>query len=82
MEGNRQLVVRFRAICHCILQHSLCSSINLSTVNITNSATLNWRVTNDNPNNTGFSVSYRRANTNNAWIQLTNIYKQHNCYLF
>lgn len=49
--------------------------INLSTTNITtNSATLNWQVTNDNPNNTGFSVSYRRANTNNAWIQLTNIY--------
>ncbi len=49
--------------------------INLTTTNITtSSAKLNWQVTADNPNNTGFSVSYRLANTNNAWIQLTNIY--------
>lgn len=48
---------------------------NLSTTNITtNSATLNWQQGVDNTNNTGFSVSYRLANTNNAWIQLTNIY--------
>ena len=49
--------------------------LNLTTTNITtNSAKLNWQQGIDNPNNTGFSVSYRLANTNNAWIQLTNIY--------
>lgn len=48
---------------------------NLSAGNITtNSATLSWQQGTDNPNNTGFSVSYRLANTNNAWIQLTNTY--------
>lgn len=48
---------------------------NLSATNITtNSATLNWQQGIDNANNTGFSVSYRLANTNNAWTQLTNIY--------
>jgi len=47
---------------------------NLSATNITtSSATLNWQTTSDNPNNTGFSVSYRLANTTNPWIQLTNI---------
>jgi hypothetical protein len=47
---------------------------NLSTTNIgTNSAVLNWQQSStNNNNNTGFSVSYRLANTNNAWIQLTN----------
>ncbi len=49
---------------------------SLSTTNITTtSATLNWlQSTTINNNNTGFSVSYRLANTNNAWIQLTDIY--------
>jgi hypothetical protein len=49
---------------------------NLSTSNITTtSAVLNWEhVPGINNNNTGFSVSYRLANTNNAWIQLTNYY--------
>jgi GEVED domain/Fibronectin type III domain/Secretion system C-terminal sorting domain len=49
---------------------------SLSTTNITTtSATLNWQQsTTTNNNNTGFSVSYRLANTNNAWIQLTDIY--------
>jgi len=48
---------------------------NLSASNITtSSATLNWQQSSDNPNNTGFSVSYRLANTNNPWIQLTNNY--------
>jgi GEVED domain/Fibronectin type III domain/Secretion system C-terminal sorting domain len=48
---------------------------SLSTTNIaTTSATLNWlQSTTTNNNNTGFSVSYRLANTNNAWIQLTDI---------
>lgn len=50
------------------------SPLNLSTTNITtNTAKLNWQQGVDNPNNTGFSVSYRLANTNNAWIQLTNV---------
>lgn len=46
----------------------------LSATSITtNSAVLNWlQSTTDNNNNTGFSVSYRRANTNNTWTQLTN----------
>lgn len=48
---------------------------NLSATNIsTNSATVNWQQGVDNPNNTGFSVSYRLANTNNTWTQLTNVY--------
>jgi GEVED domain/Fibronectin type III domain/Secretion system C-terminal sorting domain len=49
---------------------------SLSTTNIsTTSATLNWQQSATiNNNNTGFSVSYRQANTNNAWIQLTDIY--------
>jgi hypothetical protein len=49
---------------------------NLSTSNITTtSAVLNWEhVPGINNNNTGFSVSYRLANTNDAWIQLTNYY--------
>jgi len=48
---------------------------NLTTTNITtNSAVLNWEhVPGINNMNTGFSVSYRLANTNNAWIQLTDI---------
>jgi hypothetical protein len=52
------------------------SPYSLSTTNITtSSAVLNWvQSTTNNNNNTGFSVSYRLANTNNAWIQLTNIY--------
>ncbi len=52
------------------------SPFNLSTTNITaNSGILNWeQSTTVNNNNTGFSVSYRLANTNNSWIQLTNIY--------
>jgi hypothetical protein len=50
--------------------------INLNTTNITtNSATLNWMPEpNTNNNNTGYSVSYRLANTNNAWIQMTDVY--------
>jgi GEVED domain/Fibronectin type III domain/Secretion system C-terminal sorting domain len=49
---------------------------NLTTTHVgTTSATLNWQQsTTINNNNTGFSVSYRLANTNNAWIQLTDIY--------
>ncbi len=49
---------------------------NLSTTNITSvSAVLNWQQASTvNNANTGFSVSYRLANTTNAWIQLTNIY--------
>lgn len=49
---------------------------NLSTTNIgTTSATLNWQQSATiNNGNTGFSVSYRLANTNNAWTQLTDIY--------
>ncbi len=49
---------------------------SLSTTNIgTTSATLNWQQsTAINNGNTGFSVSYRLANTNNAWTQLTDIY--------
>ena len=49
---------------------------NLSASNIgTTTAKLNWeQAPGINNNNTGFSVSYRLANTNNAWIQLTNIY--------
>lgn len=49
---------------------------NLSTTQITsNSAVLNWEhVPGINNNNTGFSVSYRVANSSAAWIQLTDIY--------
>jgi trimeric autotransporter adhesin len=59
------------------LYSSAClAPFNLSTTSITpNSAVLNWmQSTTINNSNTGFSVSYRLANTNNAWIQLTNIY--------
>jgi hypothetical protein len=48
----------------------------LSTTNITTtSAVLNWQESSTvNHNNTGYSVSYRRAITGAAWIQLTNVY--------
>jgi GEVED domain/Fibronectin type III domain/Secretion system C-terminal sorting domain len=57
---------------------------NLSTTNITsNSAVLNWEhVPGINNNNTGFSVSYRLANTNNAWIQLTDVYNNPTALFF
>jgi hypothetical protein len=43
----------------------------LTTSNITNSgATLNWVPANTNNNNTAFSVAYRLGNTTNAWTSL------------
>lgn len=57
--------------------------VNLTTTNITtNAAKLNWQVTPENPNNTGFSVSYRRANVNAGWTQLTNIYNNPTAQFF
>jgi hypothetical protein len=49
---------------------------NLHASNITTSAaTLTWQQQSGiNYNQTGFSVSYRRANTQNTWTQLTTIY--------
>jgi GEVED domain/Fibronectin type III domain/Secretion system C-terminal sorting domain len=57
---------------------------NLSTTNIThNSAVLNWEhVPGINNGNTGFSISYRLANTNNTWIQLTDIYNNPTALFF
>ncbi len=80
--GNFQF--RVRAVCgstlspytSLLLSTPCLQPYSLSTTNIaTTSATLNWQQsTTTNNNNTGFSVSYRLANTNNAWIQLTDIY--------
>ena len=51
-----------------------CSTpVSQSTTNITtNSATLNWVPAVGNNTNTAFSVSYRLANTTNAWTTLAN----------
>lgn len=54
----------------CVAPYSL-SATNISNI----SATLNWMQSSIiNNANTGFSISYRLANTSNAWTQLTNVY--------